>query len=107
MLEEIRKGILASIGAVLLTREKAEEISRKMVEEAKLSREDAQKLTEELLATGERQWEEIERSLSEGIRKGLGNLDVGSKTELEKLKDRVENVEKRLSIIEGSIQKER
>ncbi len=58
MLEEIRKGLLAGFGAVLLSKEKIEEVISKLVDEAKLNKEEAQKLKDELFTTGERQWKE-------------------------------------------------
>ena len=39
MLEEIKKGLLSGFGAIFLTREKAEEVTNKLVDEAKLSKE--------------------------------------------------------------------
>jgi polyhydroxyalkanoate synthesis regulator phasin len=100
MLEEIRKGLLRGLGGVLLTKEKIEEISRKMVEEAKMSKEDARKLKEDLFATGERQWAQMQESISEALKKGLRSLDVGSKSEVQKLTERVDNLEKRLILLE-------
>jgi polyhydroxyalkanoate synthesis regulator phasin len=100
MLEEIRKGLLSGLGGVLLTKEKIEEISRKMVDEAKMSKEDARKLREDLLTTGERQWAQIQESISEAFRRGVKSLDIGSKSEVERLRERVDNLEKRLIILE-------
>jgi polyhydroxyalkanoate synthesis regulator phasin len=70
MLEEIKKGLLAGFGAVLLTKEKIDEVSRKLVNDAKLSKEDAQKLTNELIETGDRRWQDLEKTVTENVRKG-------------------------------------
>ena len=48
MLEEIKKGLMASFGTIFITKEKIEEATKKMVEQAKISKEDAQKLADEL-----------------------------------------------------------
>ena len=100
MLEKIGKGLLAGLGAVLLTKEKVEEVVRKTVKEAKLSNEDARRLTSELVETGERQWEEMDKAVTESLRKSLDKLDVGSRKELEELKARMDNLEKRLARLE-------
>ncbi|MBW2318538.1 MAG: hypothetical protein JRF24_07650 [Deltaproteobacteria bacterium] len=68
MLEEIKKGLLAGFGAVLLTKEKIDEVSRN---DAKLSKEDAQKLAKELIETGDRRWQDLEKTVTENVRKGL------------------------------------
>jgi polyhydroxyalkanoate synthesis regulator phasin len=88
------------MGAVLLTRDKVEEVVRGLVNDARLSSEDARRLTEELVETGERQWEEMDRAVTETLRKALDKMDVGRGKEVEKLKARLENVEKRLRRLE-------
>ena len=103
MLEEIRKALQTGLGAVLLTKEKAEEISRKMVKEAKLSKEDANTLKQELLSSGERQWNEMEQSLSAAIKKAVKKLDIGKGSELQEIREKVENLEKRVEMIEEAV----
>ena len=75
MLEEIKKGMLAGLGAVVLSKEKVHRITTRLVEEAKLSPEDAEKLADEILATGERQWADLESSIRDAMRKSLDHLD--------------------------------
>jgi polyhydroxyalkanoate synthesis regulator phasin len=106
MLEEIRKGILSGLGGVLLTKEKIEEIIRKMVDETKMSKEDARKLREDLLSTGERQWGQMQESISEAFKKGLKSLDIGSKSEMQRLAERLDNLEKRLILLEKMTRKD-
>jgi polyhydroxyalkanoate synthesis regulator phasin len=103
MLEEIRKGLLSGLGAVVLTKEKAEEATQKLVEEAKISKKDAQNLVDELFETGTRQWSELEASLSKALRKGIDNLDMASKKELHGLKSKVGKLEKRIETLEQRI----
>jgi len=100
MLEEIKKGLLAGFGAVLLTKEKIDEVSRKLVNDAKLSKEDAQKLTNELIETGDRRWQDLEKTVTENVRKGLDAFGIGNQNKLQELKDRVEELEKRVATIE-------
>jgi polyhydroxyalkanoate synthesis regulator phasin len=107
MLEEIRKSLLGSLGAAFLTKSKIEDISRRMVEEGKLNREEARKLADELVETGERQWDEVEKSVSRSFTRGMKNLDVASTSELEKLKRKVARLEKRVKILEGMLQQEK
>jgi polyhydroxyalkanoate synthesis regulator phasin len=100
MLEDIRKGLLAGFGAVFLTKEKIEQVTRKLVIEAKLNRDDAERLRKELLATGEEQWKELEKSVSNAVRKTAGSLNVASREEVEELKTKVEALEVRLRALE-------
>lgn len=100
MLDEIRKGLLSGFGAVLLTKEKAEKLRRKLMKDAKMSREDAQKFMDELFETGSKQWSEIEASISRAIRKGKDNLNFASKKELHGLRSKVGKLEKRIEALE-------
>jgi polyhydroxyalkanoate synthesis regulator phasin len=100
MFKEIRKGLMAGIGAVLLTREKVEDATRKLVKEAKLSEEDARRLTEELVESGEKQFAKLEKALSDAFKGGLDNLGVGRHEALERIKHKLDALEIRLSILE-------
>jgi polyhydroxyalkanoate synthesis regulator phasin len=100
MLEELRKGLLSSLGAVFLTKDKIEDLCHKMVEEAKISKEDAQKLKDELLSTGENHWAEMERSISEELKKVFKNLDIVKGSDLVKVQRRIEILEMRMDAVE-------
>jgi len=103
MIEEIRKFLLSGFGTALLTKEKVEEATWKLVEEAKISKEDAQNLVDELFETGTRQWSEMEASLSKTLRKGIDNLDIASKKDFYGLKSKVGKLEKRIEKLEQQI----
>jgi polyhydroxyalkanoate synthesis regulator phasin len=102
MLEEIKKGLLASFGTIFLTKDKIEEATKKMVEQAKISKEDAQKLAEELVQTGEERWNDIEKAVTEMTRKGLNSLDVCRQSDLQELSAKIDGLEKRLAAMEAS-----
>ena len=97
MLDEIKKGLLSGLGAVFLTKEKIERITRSLVEEAKMSKEDAQNLKEDLYKTGEKEWAEMEEFFSGIIKKIMQSLNLGSRKEMDELKNRIEELEKRLA----------
>ena len=100
MIEELRKGLLSSLGAVFFTKEKVEALCHKMVEEARMSKEDAQKLQDELMQTGESHWARMEQSVSDGLRKTFKNLDFAKNSDMARLERRIEAIEARLASIE-------
>ncbi len=100
MLEDIKKGLFAGIGVVLLTKDRMDRFREKLVSEAQLSREEAQRLTDELVKSGEQQWSDLETRTLETMKKGINTLDIGRRSELEALRDRVDNLEKRLVMLE-------
>ena len=100
ILEMIRKSMLASLGAAVVTKEKVEEATKRWVDEGKISKDEAERLAHELVESGRHQWEDIQDKMTETVRKGLDTFDIGSKREFQDLKERVENLEKRLVIQE-------
>jgi polyhydroxyalkanoate synthesis regulator phasin len=100
MLELMKKGLMAGIGAVVLTTEKVQETIRKLVEEGKLSTEEGEKLAQDLVKTGERQWEEITSAIAEKTKKWSDSVEVVKREEFEQLKARVESLDQRLTKIE-------
>jgi polyhydroxyalkanoate synthesis regulator phasin len=106
MLELLKKGMFAGIGAALLTRDKIREATRMLVEEGRLSSEEAEKLTEDLVNSGEREWEEINSKFQSSFKKISKNLEVVRKKDFEDLKARVELLEQRLSLLEETRSRE-
>ena len=106
VLEMIRNSLLASLGAAVVTKEKVEEATRRWVDEGKISRDEAERLAQDLVESGRGQWEDIQEKISETVRKGLDNFDIGSKKEFQELKARVDSLEKQIAVPEEASGKE-
>ena len=100
MLDLLKKSMLAGIGAAVLTREKIREATRKFVEEGKISSEEAEKLTEDLVKNGEKEWEELNAKVQSTFKKFSENVDFVRKKDFADLKARVELLEQRLKLME-------
>ncbi len=100
MLELIRKGLMAGIGAVVLTTEKIQEAVKKLVEEGKITTEEGEKLAQELVKSGERQWDEITTKMADTTRKWSEGMEYVKRKDLEELKDRLHKLEERLAVLE-------
>jgi polyhydroxyalkanoate synthesis regulator phasin len=100
MLELLKKGLMAGIGAVVLTTEKLQEAVRKLVDEGKITTEEGENLLQELVKSGERQWEEASTKISETAKKWSEGTEVIKRKEFEELKARVDSLEQRLGEIE-------
>jgi polyhydroxyalkanoate synthesis regulator phasin len=106
MLEFFKKGVLAGLRAVVITSDKVREATRALVEEGKLSTDEAEKLAEELVKSGERQWEDFNGKFQTSMRKLSDNLEVVRKKDFQDLKARVELLEQRLHLLEETHRKE-
>ncbi|MDR3568692.1 MAG: hypothetical protein P4L43_11760 [Syntrophobacteraceae bacterium] len=103
MFDLLKKGVLAGLGAAVLTRDKILEATRNLVEEGKLSSDEAETLTDELIKSGEKEWEEAGAKIHSSFRKVSESLEVVRKKEFLELLARVETLEQRL----GELEKER
>lgn len=98
MFELIRKSFLAGLGVVVLTKEKVQEFTRMLVEEGRLSTEEADKLADDLVKSGQRQWEEINAKTQETVKKLVNAVDFVRRKEFQDLTARVEALEQRLGM---------
>lgn len=101
MLEDIKKGLMTGIGAVLLTKEKIEESVEKLVKESKIKEEDARKLIDELAGSGQKQATKMEKDMGDVFKRALSGMNVARKDELADLRRQIEALEARLSLLEG------
>jgi polyhydroxyalkanoate synthesis regulator phasin len=93
MLDAIKKTIQASIGAVVLTRERVRKTLDKLVEEGKLSTEEAERLADRMIQDSRREFKGLEEKIVSFVHKGLKGLDLVSREEFEELKKRLETLE--------------
>lgn len=100
MLEEMKKAFLASLGGMVLTKDKLEEWRKKIVKENKMSEKESKRLIDQLVEAGEEQWRDFERSFKNMFRKSLDSMEVTDRKELEELKTRVAKLETRVAALE-------
>lgn len=100
MLELIKKGLLTGLGLAVVTKAKLEGMLCKLVDEGKLSREEATKLLEEMLQSGEKQWTEAEEKFGAAVKKLVAEMDLCRKVELKELEKKIQALELRLADME-------
>lgn len=102
MFDLMKKTLLAGLGAAVVTKEKIDNALKGFVDQGKISKEEADRIANELVQSGEKQWEEIQARVVEVVKNALETLDIGSKKEFVELQQRVENLENRLRILEDT-----
>jgi polyhydroxyalkanoate synthesis regulator phasin len=65
LIEMIRKSLLASLGAAVVTKEKVEEATKRLVEDGKISRDEAEKLANDLVDNLEKRLAIMEKGTEE------------------------------------------
>jgi len=100
MFEIFKKSLFAGLGLAVVTKTKLESVLEKLVEEGKMSREEAEKMGQELLESGEKQWDDFETRLKETVKGLLDNMDVCKASDLKKMEKKVKAIDMRLKALE-------
>ncbi|TLN17415.1 hypothetical protein FDZ71_06300, partial [bacterium] len=85
MLEIMKKAMLAGIGALTLSEQKARAIIDELVEQGKISSEEGEKLVKELMEKAEASKKEIEAKIGEQAREWADKIGYVKRAEFEAL----------------------
>lgn len=96
MLEIVEKTLLAGIGALALTQQKAEELIDDLKERMNLSEEEGKKLLEKLRTTAKNNQKKLEELAQDEVKKACQRAGVVTTEEFEKLQRKVAQLEKQL-----------
>lgn len=107
MFKKVGDGLLAGLGAIVLTKEKINETTNRLVERGKLTKEEAEKLNKDLQERGETTWQSVEDTMAERMHAGRDRLGLASKDEVANLKERVDELEKKISLMESLVKEMR
>jgi len=100
MFEIFKKSLFAGLGLAVVTKTKLETALEKLVEEGKMSREEAEKMGQELLESGEKQWTDFETKLKDTVKGFLEDMDICKASDLKKLEKKVKALDLRLKALE-------
>ncbi len=100
MFEIFKKSLFAGLGLVVVTKTKLESVLDKLVEEGKMSRDEAEKMARELLESGEKQWTDFEEKLQDTVKGFLANMDICKGGDLKKVEKKVKALDMRLKALE-------
>jgi polyhydroxyalkanoate synthesis regulator phasin len=93
LFETLKKTLYAGVGLAFFTRDKLEEMGKRMAEEAKLSEEDGKKFIDEVLRKSEDAKQAFEKAVNSGVKAAMDRLDIPRRSEIKALEDRVNALE--------------
>ena len=94
MMEILKKTLLTGIGLAALTKEKVEELAKKLADEAKLSEEEGKKLINDLVKQSDKARKNLEDQVEKAVKETLDKLNIPSRDEMNKLKLRLDKLER-------------
>jgi polyhydroxyalkanoate synthesis regulator phasin len=93
MIDLIKKTMLAGVGLAFVTKEKAEEMAKKIVKDAKIAEDEGKKFIDELVKKSEEAKKGIEKLVNNAVNTSLSSLDLPTREEVNKLKERIRELE--------------
>jgi polyhydroxyalkanoate synthesis regulator phasin len=100
MFDILKNGLFAGLGAAVLSKEKVEATLKRLVDEGKISSQEAHTLADELIDSGQKEWSQLQEKVLETVRKGLDGVDVASAKTLRTLEERTTALEARQAALE-------
>jgi len=93
MLDLLKKIFYFGVGVAWLTKEKAEEVVKKLSETGEVRGEEAKKLVSELAKKAEKEKQELKKSIRKEVHRVLADLGLASKEDIQRLEERIKKME--------------
>jgi len=90
------KMVNLGLGAISLTKERAEFFIDEMVERGEISKEDAKQTVDDIMKKGQEQRDEVRNMIREEIDSWKSRFGVVTRAELDKLTERIKELESKL-----------
>ena len=92
MFEAIDKVMLAGLGAMSMTREKAEGIFDEYVEKGKAQKENRAGFVKDMMDQADKVKSDLEKTISEQIEKALDKQPLATKDDIKRLEDKLDKL---------------
>jgi polyhydroxyalkanoate synthesis regulator phasin len=93
LLAPLRKVMLASIGAVALAQDEAEDLINRLVERGEIAREEGRKLMDDMMA---KRRQKARAHLDSRVEEALGKMNVPTKADLAAVEKKLDELSKKL-----------
>ncbi len=95
MSDFIKKTLLAGLGAVSFTKEKAQEIAKDLVKRGEIAKNEEAKFVKDLMERAEKNKIEMEKKVEKAVEKTLTKLNIPTRKEVNELKQKVDKLTKK------------
>jgi polyhydroxyalkanoate synthesis regulator phasin len=93
MVDMIKKTLLAGVGLAFMTKEKAEEVAKKFVQDTKIAEGEGKKFVDELLKRSEEAKKSAEKLVETAVHTAVTRLDIPTRAEMRKMEERIQELE--------------
>jgi len=92
MFEPLDKLLLAGLGALSMTRERAEKIFEEYVSRGQAEKASRSGFVKELLQTAEKTRKDLEEMISERVHEAVGKLNLASREDIERVEHKLDEL---------------
>ncbi len=92
MFETLDKLMLAGLGAMSMTKEKAEEIFDEYVEKGKVQKEQRSGFVKDVMDQAEKAKADLEKTISEQVEKALTKQPLATKEDIKRIEDKLDQL---------------
>jgi polyhydroxyalkanoate synthesis regulator phasin len=100
LFETLKKTLYAGVGLAFLTRDKIEELGKRVADETRLSEADGKKFIDEILKKSEDAKNAFEKAVNSGVDTAMEKLDLPRRSEMKTLEARIKTLEERIKALE-------
>jgi polyhydroxyalkanoate synthesis regulator phasin len=99
LMDPIKKAMYLGLGAISLTKEKAEELVDELIKQEETTEKERAGLVDHLVKEGQAQKNALEGKVSESVRKVVTDLGLPTRKEFETIVNRLDGIEKSLGTL--------
>lgn len=92
MFETLDKLMMAGMGAMSMTKEKAEEIFDEYVEKGKVQKENRSGFVKDVMDQADKAKADLEKTISEQVEKALGKQPLATKEDIKRIEDKLDQL---------------
>jgi polyhydroxyalkanoate synthesis regulator phasin len=96
MVEILKKALLASVGVTYLTKDKIEEVGKKILQDAHVNETEGRKFVDELVKKSVEAKSSLEKTVTEKIQAALHAMNLPTRNDVNELKNRIAELEAQL-----------
>lgn len=97
MQDLLKKAISLGLGALLVSKDKIEEVVNELVKKGELGQEEGKNLVSELIEKGETSMHELETKIEKIVNGVMEKLNLPTRKELNELKSEIEQLKEKLN----------
>lgn len=103
MFELFKKTMVTGLGAMLFTKEKAEELVNELVEQGRINREEAEEIIDSLVAEIEKESNNTKNKMKQEMKEFLDKVGLKNDEEITKLKGEIKDLELEMEALKEEI----